>query len=121
MQISKSFLVGCAAVLCIFQQSVRAADTDAQAKAREALRQKMNELQPQSAAGQMPAPAAVPAPAQTPRPAVRAGRNTFTAPPQQATRPQETAPALPPQRVKAPSVAPEKPAPTRRPAPSAPP
>jgi len=58
MQISTSLLVGCAAVLCILPQSMRAADTDAQAKAREALRQKLNELQPQPAGAPAAAPAA---------------------------------------------------------------
>src|SRR5690349_16967222 len=57
MQISKSLLLGCAAVLCILQQSVRAADTDAQVKAREALRDKMSELQGQPGTREITAPA----------------------------------------------------------------
>ena len=57
MQISKSLLLGCAAALCILPQSLRAADTDAQVKAREALRNKMNELQGQPANRETTAPA----------------------------------------------------------------
>jgi hypothetical protein len=63
MQISKSLLLGFAAVLCIVPQSIRAADTDAQVKAREALRNKMNELQGQPANLETTAPAQ-PAPSQ---------------------------------------------------------
>jgi hypothetical protein len=63
MQISKSLLVGCAAVVCIFTQTVRAADTDAQVKAREALRGKMNELQGQPASLDTTPQQAAPAPA----------------------------------------------------------
>jgi len=66
MQIPKSLLVGCAALSCILPQSLRADDTDAQAKAREALRKKVNDLQPGSteaapSAPRAAAPAAVPA------------------------------------------------------------
>ena len=60
MQIPKSLLLVCAAVVCILPQSVRAADTDAQVKAREALRKKINELQPQPGAVETAAPAQVP-------------------------------------------------------------
>jgi len=68
MQISKCLLAVCAAVCAL---SVRAGDNDAQAKAREALEKKLNELQgqpPQAApaptAGSKPSPA--PKPAQMP-------------------------------------------------------
>ena len=37
MHIPKFFLVGCAAIFCLLPPFVRAADTDSQAKAREAL------------------------------------------------------------------------------------
>src|SRR5882724_4968570 len=66
MQISKSLLLGCAAVLCIMQQSVRAADSDAQVKAREALRDKMSELQGQPGSRETTAPAGT-TPAQAPQ------------------------------------------------------
>src|SRR5437899_1770468 len=91
MQISKSFLLGCTAVLCLLPQSLRAADTDAQVKAREALRNKMNELQGQPGNRETTAPAA-------------------TAP----TQP--VAPA--PQKKNAPPVAAKKPKPATKPAPS---
>ena len=84
MQISKSFLLGCTAVLCLLPQSLRAADTDAQVKAREALRNKMNELQGQPGNRETTAPAA-------------------TAP----TQPVAPAPA--PQKKNAPPVAAKKP------------
>jgi len=58
MQISKSFLVVWATILCIVPQCVLAADTEAQVKAREALRKKIDELQPGS--GETAPPAAVP-------------------------------------------------------------
>ena len=49
MQISRSFLVACAAV-CTTTLAVRASDTPEQIKAREAMRQKMLESQPPPAA-----------------------------------------------------------------------
>jgi hypothetical protein len=49
MHFLKSWVVRCAAVLCLFAISSRAEDTDAQIKAREALRHKMDELQTQPA------------------------------------------------------------------------
>src|SRR3954471_10438256 len=56
MQISKSFLIVCALATCVLPLSVRA-DTDAQIKAREALRQKMQELDTQPAeTAPVPAP-----------------------------------------------------------------
>ena len=120
MQIPKFFLVGCAAIFCLLPRFVRAADTDSQAKAREALRQKMNELQPQPAAGQMAAPTAAPVPDETPRPDVRWKKNTFTPLPGQITQPPTTTPALPPQRLRPPPVTPQKPAPAApRPTPPA--
>lgn len=70
MQISKSFLVVCAAAYCAALLPLHAADTEAQIKARSALEQKLNELQMQSQAVIPPqreaAPAAVPAPAVEP-------------------------------------------------------
>src|SRR5882724_7396406 len=100
MQISKWFLVVCAsAAFCVFPPPSRAADTEAQIKAREALQKKLQELQ-----SQPPAPA--------PSSAVRAPRNEPVTPPTQtpatpAPAPQEQ-PASPP-AVEAPPIA--KPAP----------
>jgi colicin import membrane protein len=45
MQISKSLLIGCATALLLSPLSLRADDTEAQAKAREALNRKMEEMQ----------------------------------------------------------------------------
>jgi hypothetical protein len=60
MQISKCFLVVCAATFCTVVLPLRAADTDA--KLREAMRQKVSELQaqpmPQPTPGAKPSPAA---------------------------------------------------------------
>ena len=55
MQISKSFLVACAAAYGAAVSPLCAEDTEAQIRARVALQQKLNELQMQ------PQPAAVPA------------------------------------------------------------
>jgi hypothetical protein len=67
MQISKTALVMAAAILGALPLYARDADSDAQAKAREALRQKLNEAQtaPAQAAPATPAPSQ-PAPAQRP-------------------------------------------------------
>ena len=54
MQISKCFLVVCAATYCTVVLPLRAADTDTDNKLREAVRQKMSELEAQ------PAPQAAP-------------------------------------------------------------
>jgi len=67
MQISKSLLVIWATLLCAGSQLVSAAETDAQIKAREALRKKMEELQPGS--GEATVPAAKVVPQETPAPA----------------------------------------------------
>src|SRR5215204_2936094 len=69
MQISKAFLALCAAVLLILPPCVRAAETDAQAKARKALEEKLKALESQPATSAAPnaAPApVVPAAAVTP-------------------------------------------------------
>src|SRR5436190_16072372 len=71
MQISKSLLVIWATLLCAGLQLVCAAETDAQAKAREALRKKMEELQPGSAETVVPAPAVVPQESPAPKPPKR--------------------------------------------------
>src|SRR2546423_13986924 len=77
MQISKSFLVLCAvAAGCAFGLPSRAADTEAQIKAREALEKKLQEMQGQPAPSNVqpivvaPAPAAKPGPARAPAPVV---------------------------------------------------
>jgi len=95
MRISKLYLVVCAAALCGSIVTVRADDTPAQAAARAALEEKMNELNAQSAstnAVQTPAPAMAEQPAQ----------------PAAATTPATPAPAEKPQPAPA---APEQPAP----------
>src|SRR5437867_4653048 len=104
MQISKSLLLGCAAALCILPQSLRAADTDAQIKAREALRNKMNELQGQPANRETTAPAQ-PAPAppvtQAPAPQKKTPPPVVAKTPKPATKPaapvarEETQQAMP--------------------------
>ena len=45
MQISKCFLVVCAAAFCVAILPLRAADADTDTKLREALEKKLNELQ----------------------------------------------------------------------------
>jgi hypothetical protein len=58
MQISKCFLVVCAATYCTVVLPLRAADTDTDNKLREAMRKKMSELEAQPAP--QPAPVAKP-------------------------------------------------------------
>ena len=69
MQISKTFLTLCAVAVCATTALQARQDTDEQAKAREALRKKLAELEgkpapeaPKAAAPTTPAPAATPAP-----------------------------------------------------------
>ena len=62
MQISKNFLTICAIALLASIPSLRAADTDAQAKAREELRKKMAELDAQEKGLPAPTPTTPPAP-----------------------------------------------------------
>jgi NAD(P)H-dependent FMN reductase len=61
MQISKNFFVICALALLVSAPPLRAAESEAQAKAREALRKKMSELDAQEKGAPAPAPRA-PAP-----------------------------------------------------------
>jgi hypothetical protein len=76
MQISKSFLVVCAAACCVALQPLCAADADTEAKLREAMQKKLDELQTQPSAAAPKAPVAAPqpkknvAPAPVPAPAV---------------------------------------------------
>ena len=66
MQISKSFLVVCAAAYCVALLPLRAADADTDIKLREALEKKLDELQTQPPAA-APTPAvAAPQPKKTP-------------------------------------------------------
>ena len=102
MQISKAFLVLGAAGLCMSPLLVSAADTEAQIKAREALRERMNEAQPAAPAAEKPA---APAPVKRePRKAVK---------PAPAPKPAKPAPAPKPSPV-------VEPAPIAQPAPEAP-
>lgn len=122
MQIPKSFLIGWAAVTCILPVCVPAADTDVQAKAREALRQKMNELQPLPESSESIAPIPAPAPAEKPRPVVRQKTNENRAPAPAATTPRPVPPEAigqspaPQKNMPAPSLV-EKPTPAPRAAP----
>ncbi len=73
MQISKCFLAVCAAAYCTTVLPLKAADTDTDAKLREAVRQKIAELQAQPAPAPAqptpaPTPAAKPSPATQPSP-----------------------------------------------------
>jgi hypothetical protein len=86
MQISKSFLIVCATA-CVLPLCVRGEDTDSQKKAREALEQKLKELQSQPAS--TPAPPPPPAPAPAPKPAK-------AAPPPAPTPAAQPAPTTPP-------------------------
>jgi hypothetical protein len=114
MQISKTFLVVCAATLAIVPLSLPAADTEAQIRARDALEKKLSEMQAQDSAPAVkpppPAnrkqkqPAAEPAPAVKPPPTAQ--------PPAPVVKP-KPAPVIQP----APVVKP-KPVPTPPPAPA---
>jgi hypothetical protein len=99
MQISKCFLVVCAATYCTVVLPLRAADTDTDNKLREALRKKMSELEAQPTP--QPAPVAKPLPA--------------------ATRPMPTPPPAVVQPVQAPPPAAQPPPPVAQPAPAVPP
>lgn len=94
MQISKNLFVVFAMALLICAPSLRARETDAQAKAREELRKKMSELDAQEKGARSPAP--TPPPARTPPPAVA------PAPAQPAVVEVAPAPAVPAQPVAAP-------------------
>src|SRR5688572_10243109 len=83
MQISKTFLAVCVA-LGLLPLSIRAADTDAQAKARKALEEKLKELE-----GQSPPPTQDATPPQQAKP-----QPPPTTPPPQT---QATTPVPPPQ------------------------
>jgi hypothetical protein len=96
MQISKCFLVVCAATYCTVALPLRAADTDTDNKLREALRQKMSDLQAQPTP--QPAPVAKPLPAAT---------QPIPTPPPAVVQP---VPAPPPAAQPPPAVA--QPAPT---------
>lgn len=61
MQISKSFLIACAAAYGAAVSPLCAEDTEAQIRARAALQQKLNELQMQPQPAAISAPAAAPA------------------------------------------------------------
>lgn len=97
MQILTRFIIVCALAAIIAPFSSRAADTDAQMKAREALRQKMGELEVQPAVTNTAPPAAVPSkapktkskPAPAPEPVV-------TQPAPAPSQTVKTVPATPP-------------------------
>ena len=99
MRISKCFLVVCAATYCTVVLPLRAADTDTENKLREAMRQKMSELQTQ--------PTPQPAPVVKPLPA--------------ATQPMPAPPPAVVQPVPAPAPAAQPPPAAAQPAPAVPP
>ncbi|HNR71267.1 MAG TPA: hypothetical protein PLV05_01195 [Verrucomicrobiota bacterium] len=110
MQISKSFLIACAAAYGATALPLYAEDTEAQVRARVALEQKLNELQSQ------PQPAEAPAPApETPPPTRRQAKSPKIASPkaEKAKAPAPTpAPDAPAESAAAPAAA-RKPAPAR--------
>jgi len=124
MQISRSFLVACGAAYCLALLPLCAADADVESKLREALRQKMNELdtQPAQAVPQAaltapspqkkaPAPVAKPAPTARPTPPAQWTPTTAverTAPAKLQSPKAESAPAV---KATAPAVKPSAPAP----------
>ena len=113
MRILTKLLIACAMAAIISPLSSRAADTDAQIKAREALRQKMNELQAQPMETNAAPPAAVPRKATKPKPAPTP---TVTQP-TPAPAPAPTVKTVPPP-VQTPAPAVETPTPTPSPAPT---
>ena len=84
MQTTKFFLVICAATLLAAVAILRAAESEAQKKAREALRQKWMELEGQSPTARPPTPAPLKPPAAAP-----------AAPPPRAVAPATPPPAAP--------------------------
>jgi hypothetical protein len=109
MHISKYFLALGAAGLCIAPQAMPAQDTDAQIKAREALRQKLNELdaQPPVVATNLPVPVAKPKPAPLPAPL----NQPLPAPTQQVVKPTPGVPSAPVVKQAPPAVRGSQPAP----------
>jgi len=89
MQISKCFLAVCAAAICIGPLTSRGDDTDAQAKARQALEEKLNELQPQP-------PNAAPQPPPTAKPAKKKAAPPPAPAPMREPPPVRMAPPPPP-------------------------
>jgi hypothetical protein len=98
MQISRSFLAACGAAYCLALLPLCAADADVESKLREALRQKMNELDAQPAQA-VPQPAvAAPSPQKkkAPAPVTKPAPTARPTPPAQwtpATAAQPTVPA----------------------------
>jgi hypothetical protein len=107
MQISKSFLLVCAAAVCAAILPLRADDADTQKKLQEALDKKLNELQTQPPAATAPRAVATPkakkqpAPAPTPAPAPAAAPAAQPAP---APTPQPAPAPAPTAAVQAPST-----------------
>jgi hypothetical protein len=90
MQISKMFLIASVALAGLIQPAARGADTEAQRQAREAMRQAVQQMQPQPVvvATQAPAPqvvAPLPAPAQQVQPSEVTGASPAAAPAPQPT------------------------------------
>jgi hypothetical protein len=111
MQISRQLLLACAVAMCLTPALLRAYDNEAQIRARQALEEKMNQLETQGpqtnssppAVVTKPAPAKKPkkAPAKKPQPAAET-----PAPPMVKSAPAEPAPENPPAQP-APAFAPE--------------
>jgi hypothetical protein len=126
MQISRSFLVACGAAYCLALLPLCATDADVEwSRLREALRQKMNQLDAQPAPAvpqtavvapsvqKAPAPVAQPAPASTPAPAAQATTTAGQSPapaPQPPTKPKaiKGQQSLPPLQNAPPAVSADK-------------
>lgn len=106
MQISRSFLVACGAAYCLALLPLCAADADVESKLREALRQKMNELDAQPAQA-VPQPAvAAPSPQKkkAPAPVTKPAPTARPTPPAQWTPATAAQPAPAPQSPTKPKV-----------------
>jgi hypothetical protein len=110
MQISRTILTLCAAVIGIFPIALQATDTDAQIKARKALEEKMKELQQQPAA-----PAAPMTPEEKTRAAMREKMGTTP------SQPSEPAPKPRTPTVARPAMTPRPLPPSQQPRPVLPP
>src|SRR5712672_3520579 len=106
MQISKTFLVVCAATLAIVPLSLPAADTEAQIRARDALEKKLSEMQAQDSASA----------AKPPPPANRKQKKPVAEPAPVVKPPPTAQPPAPAPVVEPAPVVKPKPAPVTQPA-----
>jgi hypothetical protein len=94
MQIATKHVIVCVLATTIATLSSRGADTDAQVRAREALRQKMSELNAQPAATDVPAPSAPSKPPES-QPAAKQTPEPVATTPAPAPTPAETVKTVP--------------------------